>query len=146
MPVLKQIWNLQGLIWKHSQVTKTLKTEIETKNALCLPCHVRPEEQAPGNRCAPPRAFKNLHDYRDAPGWTELHQKALEETGWTRTQKDTITLEDLGLLDHKVIGACVRAPGNPEQVKVVDSHLKDPVPIIERADELVAFLREKQPS
>lgn len=33
-----------------------------------------------------------------------------------------------------------------EQVKVVGSHLKDPVPTVERVDDLIAFLREKRPS
>lgn len=29
---------------------------------------------------------------------------------------------------------------------MVGSHLKDPVPTVERVDELIAFLREKRPS
>ncbi|KAK6196482.1 hypothetical protein LQW54_011474 [Pestalotiopsis sp. IQ-011] len=71
----------EGLIWERSQVTKTFETEKKIHDALCA-YFVTYERNSKHREDAARlhEVFKKLHDYRDAPGWTELHQKAFEET------------------------------------------------------------------
>lgn len=84
--LLKKILNFQGLTWERGQDTETLKTEIETQDALCANT-VTYERKSKHQEVAARlhELVKKLQDYQDAPGWIELHQKnSKRSTGLAR--------------------------------------------------------------
>lgn len=167
LPDLKQIFNLQGLIWERGPVLKPRQTEDKIRDALCadvvkfkhtiVVAHID-------------ELFKKLYDYRVAlaevvesseaddeedddeeeekedevqyTDWDGMSDMAFQVVSWTRRQKEVMQ-EDLSGFAYALVSARARAVNNPS-LDMALNHKKPAFPFSDHMDMLLAFMKDKQ--
>ncbi|KAI4603076.1 hypothetical protein KJ359_005867 [Pestalotiopsis sp. 9143b] len=169
LPELKQIFNLQGLVWERGPLVKPRQTEDKIRDALCADL-VKFKHTTVVTRID--ELFKKLYDYRVAlrevvkssdanddededddedeeeeeevqyTDWDGMNNMTFQAVGWTRRQKELMP-EEINGFTYALISARARAINNPS-LEMALNHKKPAFPFADHMDKLLAFMKDKQ--